>query len=240
MPFRIEVAAGEDRRRVAGRRLLAGDASRRGGGTVTRRASLYDLLDVERARRLRRRDPGRVEVRDRGPRPDRPPLPRATTRPRRCCSTPPAGRRTTPSLAAEGPTRRAGADAAVAAAAVRGRVPTLRTRAHPARRRLGRGRAPVAPGRRRRRRAGLLAATLCDRGRAVRRRRSRTADPQAQSAAERAVVPILSYDYGDLDEDQDGGARLHDGGLPRERLRPALRGAPGQRARAPGPRSRPR
>ena len=69
--------------------------------TTHRRPTAPDLVRParRRARRLRGRDPRRVEGRDRRPRPDRPPVPRCSTRPPRCSSTTTAGRRTTSSCA---------------------------------------------------------------------------------------------------------------------------------------------
>ena len=72
----------------------------------------YDVLDVE-PDAGRRRDPRGVARRDRRPRPERPPLPRCSTRPPRCCSTPSARAAHDEALAAAGRrARRAGRRAA--------------------------------------------------------------------------------------------------------------------------------
>ena len=177
---------GQDRRRVAGRRLRAGD----GGGLVTSAAAQPQLVRPARRRagRVRGRDPRRLARGDRRPRPDRPSLRAPSTRRPRCCSTRTAERRTTPSWR-------------------RRRSPSRRARAR-ARARGGRTSAD-----RRRRRAveppgcppgcwsGLAVAVLVVAGVAAWLCLSQPSDDAvedataaAQSAAERAVVPILSYD----------------------------------------------
>ena len=56
---------------------------------------------------------------------------------------------------------------------------------------------------------------------------------EAQSAAERAIVPVLSYDVTTLDDDQAAGQAYLTDGLPQE-VRRALRVHPGERATRPG------
>ena len=164
-------------------------------------ASWYDVLDV---------DPDRDRP-TRSGRPGGPPSPTSTrptggsgstTRPPRCCSTRARGRRTTRELAAE----HAAAEADEAARAERrgDARPSRSRRASPSRaprrRRAPRLRARLAAGR-----AGRpVAAALGDRRRRCWRKPSDAAveddTEAAQAAAERAIVPILSYDAQHLDQ----------------------------------------
>ena len=189
-----------------------------------------------------RRRPRRVR-RARSAPPGRPRSPTSTpptagsgcsTRPPRCCSTRSGGRRTTPSWrprsrrpTSRSPSPRSAAEprpdpepvATPTGAAARWVVPTWLL--------VGARRADRRWSSPRRRTSGPSPRTA----------RSRSRTRAAQSAAERAIVPVLSYDYRDPRRRPGRGAgRTMTVGLP-QGVRPALRGHPGERARRPGPSS---
>ncbi len=160
-----------------------------------------------RAARVRGRDPGGLAVRHRRASTRATVASARSTRPPRCSSTRPAGRRTTPSWPRWSRRRR---------------LPTSRRR----RPRLAAPRRRVVPtwvllG------LGLLTAALVVGAALLARQPSDDAVADAaraaQAAAERAVPPVLSYDAADLE-----GLALVRGGVPHgvvpEGARPALRG----------------
>ena len=183
--------------------------------SARRAPSWYDLLDVAddaTADEIR----AAWKRRDRRPRPDRPPLRACSTRPPRCCSTPTGARRTTPSSAAAAPEP----EPAPSPSPRPSRPPSGRpSRGRPS---CPAGCWPASP--------PLTLAVLVAAARRVVRRRpvgpvGRGGDAAAaQAAAERAIVPILSYDATHLDASAGGRRAVPDRRLP-QGLRRALRRA---------------